>query len=288
VEQKTAQADVVEVLQAARDKATLVDIINEASAQLQRGALDLTLLSGVLQKDGGAALESVSEHIKTGFPEKPQGTQIDSLPRLSASCGGLLGFWAVAGEPGVGKSTLAWQLALDYGREHPVLYYDFESGFGWLMERTKQIFEGNIERTRTSTNNIYYRDSIRSLDRDLASIGPPALVVVDSIQKLPTFGADRRFGLDRWVHRLEGLKRRGYSILGISEVPRSAYEGDPNIGVFKETGEIEYSADTALHLIPGAGESVDVHVVKNRHYPTKGYVCSLRRIRGWWMKESGD
>lgn len=281
--------DAPTILQAVRDKQTLVELINEAGAQLQKGTLDVALLGGLLTSDDRTHrnLESVAERVKDGLPDPPAGLSLASLPVLSTATRGLIGMWAIAGEPGVGKSTLAWQLGLDIGRHTPVLYYDFENGFAVLMDRTRELFKGNLDKIKAATSKLFVRDSIRTLDTDLACVSAPALVVVDSIQKLPSAGDNRRQGLDRWVHRLEALKKRGYYVLLVSEVARSQYQQEAYIGSFKETGEIEYSADAGIQLLPISEGVVELNIVKNRHAPHKGMVCTIERKNGWWWREHG-
>jgi hypothetical protein len=277
-----------DILQKVRDKQLLIDLINEASTQIGAGVLDIALIGGLLQQDSTAAhaLLPVSERIKDGLPPKPSGFPLRSLPVLATRSGGVMGVWALGGEPGVGKSTLAWQITLDVAYAGvPVLVYDFENGFNVIMDHTREIFKGDMGRIQEATSNIYVRDSIRSLDSDLARIAPPALVVVDSIQKLPGSVEHRRTSLDRWIHRLEYLKKRGYTILLVSEIGRASYGSDAYIGAYKETGEIEYSADFGLQLIEGGSGVVEAHIVKNRHRPFKGPVAMLQRRRAWCFKE---
>lgn len=282
------------ILSKVRDKQVLIELINEAGSQLSKGSMDLALLGGVLQRSSEVSdsISSVSDIVKDGLPETPVGQRLRSLPILSAKSGGLYGMWAIAGEPGVGKSALAWQISLDVSPALPTLYYDFENGFAVMMDHTKQIFQNDLERIRNATSRIYYRDDIRTLDADLLSVPPPALVVIDSVQKLPTNFMYHKSGLDKWVHRLEYLKKRGYHVLLVSEVPRSQYNSDAYIGAFKETGEIEYAANLGLQLlpIPPTGEIVEAYIVKNRHRPYKGFAVNMKRDpqRVWIWKEMTD
>jgi len=275
------------VLQKVRDKQLVVDLLNESAAQLQKGSLDVASLRNLLDnmEAGSGAVVSVAEAVRDGLPAPPHGLQLASLPMLNELVGGIIGMWAIAGEPGVGKSTLALQIALDVGRHTSVLYYDFENGFTVVMDRIRTLYKGDLGRIRAATNRLFFRDGIRSLDRDLAAVGAPGLVVIDSVQSLPTYGDQRRIGLDRWVHRLDQLKKRGFYVLLVSEVGRAQYNQDPYIGAFKETGEIEYKADVGLQVIPTTGDDVEVHVVKNRHRPKKGLACHLTRRHSWWFKE---
>ncbi len=283
--------EIERILQKVRDKQVLVDVINEAGAMLQKGVLDAGLLSTRLTREtaGGSDVTPIAKRLSTGFPDPPAGIPIESLRLVTRATGGVYGLWAIAGEPGVGKTALAWQVALDVGQKVPVLYYDHENGFEVLMDRTRRLMGDDIDKTRSVTQRIYHRDSIRSLDSDLGRIHPPAVLVVDPVQKLPGSLEFKRASLDRWVHKLEHLKKRGYHVIMISEVPRSQYGQDAYIGAFKESGEVEYSADTALQLLPGRDSgSVEVHVVKNRHRPTKGFTALLGRVNQWRFKELGD
>jgi hypothetical protein len=95
----------------------------------------------------------------------------------------------------------------------------------------------------------------------------------------------RRASLDKWIHRLEGLKKRGYHVILVSEVSRMQYGNEAYIGAFKETGEIEYSADLGIQLIPEAGELIGVNIVKNRHRPFKGFLGHIARHNSWMFHE---
>jgi KaiC/GvpD/RAD55 family RecA-like ATPase len=258
---------------------------------LQKGVLDAGLLTTRLSGPTGAARDvvAISQRLASGFPDPPAGIGIDSLRLITRATGGLYGLWAIAGEPGVGKTALSWQIALDVGQKLPVIYYDHENGFEVLMDRTKKLTGGNLDRAKELTRMVYHRDSIRSLDSDLGVIAPPAVLVVDPVQKLPGSLEFKRASIDRWVHKLEHLKKRGYHVIMISEVPRSQYGQDAYIGAFKESGEVEYSADTAIQLLPGReGGSVEVHIVKNRHRPMKGFAALLSRVNDWRFRELGQ
>lgn len=284
--------EVKTILQKVHDKQLLVDLINEAGGQLGRGSLDVGGLSLLLNETKSIdSIVSVGEQLGQSLPDPPNGLTLHSLPSLSSKTGGIIGLWAIAGETGCGKSTLAWQIALDVAKQGvKVLYYDLENGFAVLMDRTATLFNRDLNLIRVSTNNIYYRDSIRTLDSDLSSVLSPALVVVDSVQKLPASMEYRRASLDRWVHRLESLKKRGYFVLLVSEIGRASYDADPHVGAFKETGEIEYSADCGIQVVPYGehSEAVALHVVKNRHRKFKGYFGLLIRQRDWMFQEKGD
>ena len=277
-----------DLLRAVRQKSILVQVLNEAGNQLATGTLDLGKISESLsQEDDVRKLLSASELLANGLPEEPTGLQLKTLPLLSQASGGLMGMWAVASEAGVGKSTLAVQLAVEYGRVGPVLYYDMENGPDVMLYRVGKRYGGDVAKARQATKNIYFRESIRSLSDDLRSMGKrKCLVVVDSLQKLPTSVDNRRSSLDVWVHRFERLKKQGHTVILISEKNREQY-GEATQRGFKETGEIEYSADFGFHLLPEKGMDTmsKVIIVKNRHRPHSGSVCYLERVNGFRFVE---
>jgi hypothetical protein len=279
--------DVSRVLDVLHGHRALLGLAGEITEQLRTGHVHperlLEQISSITPS-GDHELVPVGELLKDGLPPVPEGASLKTLPKIQSSCGGIYGVWALGGMPKVGKSTLAWQMALDAGRTIPVIYYDFENGLPTLLARTAIVFNHDLDRIRAVTRQVYHRGSLRSLSTDLAGVGPPALVVVDSIQKIPTSGDDRRVGLDRWVHRLEELKKRGYHVLMVSEINRASYDSEPSMGGYKETGEIEYTADCGLHLTLG-GDFGYVYAVAHRHRPTRGLVSTIRRIREWWWEE---
>jgi hypothetical protein len=59
-------------------------------------------------------------------------------------------------------------------------------------------------------------------------------------------------------------------------------ETEPSISGYKETGEIEYAADTALDHMAVTDENespVEVHLTKNRYFNFKGFAGVLHRER---------
>ena len=277
------------VLNQIAERRLLAEILNSAGEQLTAGKLDLVGLRGLLdahQTGGGGDLVPVSEMLSGGFPDPPSFMPLRSLPALTERVGGLYGLWAIAGEPKIGKSTISWQLAIEAGQTMPVLYYDFENGFPVLMSRIRTVYDDNLDKVRRATRQIYYRPTINTLDSDLSRVRPPAFIVVDSVQKLPVSDRFQREGLDRWVHRLETVKKSGYNMLMVSEVPKSYYGArDAAIGANKASGEIEFSADTGFHLLKHP-DGVELHVVANRHGPYVGRVSVLRRTHGgFWFEE---
>ncbi|MEN8139708.1 MAG: DnaB-like helicase C-terminal domain-containing protein [Thermodesulfobacteriota bacterium] len=81
------------------------------------------------------------------------------------------------------------------------------------------------------------------------------VVVIDSLHKLPFKDfSERRTGIDAWLRELEAIRdEMGVAFLVISELNRQEggrYDGVPHMGLFKGSGDIEYTADNALVFLP--------------------------------------
>lgn len=284
---KHATANARDVHAMLQQRESLLKISNEIQKQLGEGNLDLSRISAIAAGGSKASnLETVEAKLKDGAPPDPAGPRIKSLPGLSGVTNGLFGMWVIGGVPAVGKSTLALQIAIDVSGFSgiPTLYYDAENGEGVSLNRV--VKSVGLDKARKLGTRLFLRESLSTLTRDLRVVKPPALVVVDSIQKISTFGDDRREGLNAWIRRLEALKKNdGYSVLLLSEIPRDKYTGNLGLDMFKETGALEYAADSAFGLVDRE-PFVAVQCVKNRHYEHKGQVALLERARSFWFKEA--
>ena len=276
----------LDVVKRLRNRRVLFEMMTQAGAQLQEGVFaPEKFLEIITSSPRTETLQSMADLIGDTIPQEPVGVPLEGLDNLTDQIGGLFGLWAIAGEPKQGKSTIAWQLALGSARQMPVVFYDFENGWGTVTSRLLKVFGGDVGRLREHTKQLYYRQDISRMEMDLQEVGTPALVVVDSVQRLPSSLEFRREGLSRWVYRLEEQKRYGRSVLLVSEIPRSQYGETPSVGVYKETGSIEYSADVGLQLVRDGGGS-SLFVVAHRHRPVRGRVATLRRVRDWWFEEA--
>jgi len=95
------------------------------------------------------------------------------------------------------------------------------------------------------------------------------VVIVDSLNKLPFKDlSERRTGIDAWLRQFESIRdEHQVSFLIISELTRGdkgSYRETPHMGVFKGSGDIEYSADNALVLFP-VEDMQKVNRVSNRN-----------------------
>jgi hypothetical protein len=283
----TKSRDTTVLLKVAKEKETLVNILNEASKQLGNGTVELRKFNELVdkQKEGLEPVKSLAEIHQDYRGEPTEGYNIRSLPSISSCTSGVQGVWIIGGEPGVGKSTLSLQVAIEVQTEAPVIYYDLDgTGEQWMCYRVTQAV--GKERFQDATNNLYYRSSISSLDSDLLSVPAPALLVIDSIQTLPLHILHRRSTLDQWLTTFKSIANKGYTVLLISEMNRNAY-GDVKISSYKESGGIEYAGSMCAQLHETEGGMLEFHCVKNRHGPKKGHIATLVRNDQYpfWMEE---
>ena len=121
--------------------------------------------------------------------------------------------------------------------------------------------------------------------RDDLSYEKPILIVVDSLQKLPVWNTnDRRFGIDCWLRSFEWIRNQyDVSFLVVSEVARGKYD-KPTLEAFKESGDIEYSADLALLLFNESG-IIHLHTVANRNGEICDPIVYDPDFKHWKLKE---
>lgn len=214
------------------------------------------------------------------------GALSSGFPRFDQALEGMHGINVIGGPPKSGKSCFAIQIATEMARRKvPVLYYDFENGRQKIYQRTlsrlsrlstQAIKEGvatgateqNFERACLELQELLVSFRVVS-DRKLnpeimrrhidfirhETRSEYTVVVIDSLHKLPFKDfTEQRTGIDAWLRQLEAIRDElQVSFLILSELSRGSGDGytdRPHMGMFKGSGDIEYSADNALVLSP--------------------------------------
>ena len=221
--------------------------------------------------------------------------------RFDKALDGVHGINIIGGAPKAGKSTFLIQVATDMAlRKIPVLYYDFENGRQKIYHRTlcrlSRLSSEAIRRKKlTPQEDQRYMDACTRLERMLQffrvindrQVTPEIMrrhidfirhetqneytvVVIDSLHKLPFKDfSERRTGIDAWLRQMESIRDElNVSFLVISELSRGdgkSYKETPHLGVFKGSGDIEYSADNALVLYPDWDPLSDVAEQKRKN-----------------------
>ncbi|MEE4243567.1 MAG: DnaB-like helicase C-terminal domain-containing protein [Desulfopila sp.] len=211
---------------------------------------------------------------------------VSGFSQLDEKIGGIHGISILGGGPKVGKSCFMIQIATEMAaRRIPVLYYDFENGRQRVYQRTFSRM-ARIEVARLHSVDLTAEEKRRHREVSVRfekllryfkvvndrKVSPELMrrhidflrhetgneytvVVIDSLHKLPFKDISRmRSGIDGWLRQMESIRDElNVSFLVVSELSRGAggsYDETPHMGVFKGSGDIEYSADNALVLLP--------------------------------------
>ncbi|PIE72620.1 MAG: DNA helicase [Deltaproteobacteria bacterium] len=205
---------------------------------------------------------------------------------LDKTLGRFQGISIMGGTPKAGKSCFFMQIAFEMAlKKVPVIYYDFENGKQKIYLRTlsrisrvsdEQIFRNQLGEPQKQALRLATGKLKKALhwfrvvnDRQLSpqtmrhhvdflrheTKTNRIMVVIDSLHKLPFKDlSQRRSGIDGWLRQLEAIRDElDVSFLVISELARGQdgqFERHPSLGSFKGSGDIAYSADNALVLLP--------------------------------------
>ncbi len=238
------------------------------------------------------------------------------VPRLDGLlCGLGRGLHLLAGPPGMGKTTLAVQLALHVAREAPVVYASFENSAANLLLKLlcaqgtlnpRDVRRGFVAPEALAAAGAGLRPLLGHLDildgdgrltvghlrsrvrRALAAHGARhCLIVVDYLQLWAKTSrelrdlTDVRAKVDTLGGELISLaKQLDSPVLALSSQSRAAGAygkggGEASLDSFKESGDLEYSADVAMFLTEARERkaqppaiALDLTVRKNRNGPT--------------------
>jgi len=227
------------------------------------------------------------------------------IPKLDKLLGGIQpGLHLLAAEPGAGKTTLACNIAADAAMQgYPVIFVTFEEtperlalkvicGLAGLNQ--KIYVEGIADPGRVAQAIATYAPSLQTFKivegtarltvlmlkaKVLAALAHHkagrALIIIDYLQR---WAASRREFNDfrhivgALVAELRELATRLDSpVLAISSQNRQG-QGEANLTSLKESGDLEYSADSAFFLVGNdkraaisPNRAVDLKVKKNRY-----------------------
>ncbi|MEJ2058326.1 MAG: DnaB-like helicase C-terminal domain-containing protein, partial [Desulfofustis sp.] len=213
---------------------------------------------------------------------------VSGFSALDEAMDGIHGINVFGGPPKAGKSSFMMQIGTEMARKGvPVIYYDFENGRQKIFQRTmvrlsriegKRLIRREFsaeERERFEDAHRIFRKMLNNFrvvnDRKLSpeimrrhidfikheTQQSFCVVIIDSLHKLPFKDfSERRTGIDAWLRQFESIRdEHQVSFLIISELTRGekgSYRETPHMGAFKGSGDIEYSADNALVLLPEA------------------------------------
>ncbi len=206
--------------------------------------------------------------------------------KFDLALGGLHGINIMGGTPKAGKSAFFIQIAAAMAeRRLPVIYYDFENGRQKIYLRIlSRLSRLAVEQLRGEGLTAEERERLQLGQGALEAMLPwlrvvndrklspetmrrhidflrhetnsdYTVVVIDSLHKLPFKDiSQQRSGIDGWLRQLEAIRDElAVSFLVISELERGQdgqFDRQPQLGSFKGSGDIGYSADNAMVLLP--------------------------------------
>ncbi len=165
----------------------------------------------------------------------------------------------VAGDPGIGKSTLLLQAAAAFaGQGLPVLYVSGEEAAAQIRMRAARLGVGQAPVKLAAATNL--RDILTTLEAE-----KPGLAIIDSIQTMWADNVDSAPGSVSQVraaaHELTSFaKRRGISVILVGHVTKEGQIAGPRV--------VEHMVDTVLYFEGERGHQFRIlRAVKNRFGP---------------------
>lgn len=183
----------------------------------------------------------------------------------------------VAGEPGIGKSTLLLQLAAGVARKDKVLYVSGEESLAQINMRA--------DRLKINQSNLEISSSV-STDDVIATAGTNnyRLIVVDSIQTMSTQNVSSSAGsisqITSSAQLLQSVaKTTQTAVIVVGHVTKEGNIAGPKL--------LEHIVDTVLYLEGEKFGSFKIlRSVKNRFGPT--YEIGMFEMRGEGMRAVGN
>jgi replicative DNA helicase len=244
------------------------------------------------------------------------------IEKLDLLTGGLqAGVHVLAGEPGVGKTTFALQLAVAAVRsKQPAIFVSFEESTPrlllravacWYNQKRAQEWESHLvpkayeegqgkletlervfEEAKEFLGALWIKQAPPRLDvADVADIARAAmeelkadrcLVVVDYLQRWASTRRGRddfRFKVSELVAELRALALGlEIPVLVLSSQNRPG-QGEARLTSLKESGDIEYSADTALFLTTDEKEDRELDELDRWGVAARNVTLSLAKNR---------
>jgi len=189
-------------------------------------------------KGGAAPALTLSLSNASAHNVKHISTQVSELDRVLS--GGLVSgsVTLLAGEPGIGKSTLVAQIAHQFSSKQPAYYVSGEESEGQVAMRMQRL---KIDPKNISFSNCVDVDAIISASKKLS----PALVIIDSIQTMIAADIDNLPGTPTAVRaataQLIGYaKESNVPILMIGQMTKDGSVAGPKT--------LEHLVDTVLLL----------------------------------------
>ncbi|MCL2469409.1 MAG: DNA repair protein RadA [Alphaproteobacteria bacterium] len=193
-----------------------------------------------------------------------------NMPRLLSSIGECDRTWGgglvpgtvtlVAGDPGIGKSTLLLQLVCALAKDVPVAYISGEEAIEQIRMRAQRLLVDDVTCALAAATSV--RDIVASIDHSEA----PSVLIIDSIQTMYVDTVDSAPGTVTQVRSsaqelIRIAKKRNIALILVGHVTKEGTIAGPRV--------LEHMVDTVLYLEGERGHQFRIlRAVKNRFGPT--------------------
>lgn len=194
------------------------------------------------------------------------------------------GMYCIAGDSGVGKTTLAWSMAYRMARSRDVVYVSLEQSKGDLVSKSVcaltgvalddldadkagsalQTIKGTVGH-RLHVHTAGYSTTVDDVIDIMDRYDRP-IVFIDYLQAMTPSQDTKVFsfreGIDKMVHTFKDYARDHRAIIIVlSSVNRASYGKTASMDAIKESGGIEFSCDAVMGMYLSC---IDDHVDTTR------------------------
>lgn len=164
----------------------------------------------------------------------------------------------IAGKPSTGKTALGIQIIANMARDFPVGLISFEMSLSSIAQRMTSMFNLDYlnqinEKFIATSPSSFSVSAVRKALNEMINNKQIKVAMIDYLQLMqePKRFESRRLEITYIIRSLKELaKQLNIGLIVISSLARQT-EGDkvrPHMGLLKESGDIEYSADIIVFL----------------------------------------
>ena len=223
-----------------------------------------------------------TQYVKDIFSGNKKVTRFwpSSIPGFNAltNCGYMPGVHVTGGTPGSGKSTELVQEIdnfIMYGARCLLCTYELTKLQYWArlasryskhswpeIEKDPTIVEEHVKVVMANISKSLKIVADWNVEQILHASKKFDVIGIDYVQRMPALGKEEREAIKYNINTLSDLVRSENKIVKlVSSINRASYS-NPNMDSFKETGSIEFVAQTA-RILTGHKDTGAMHLIKN-------------------------
>lgn len=198
---------------------------------------------------------------------------------LALNGGMTQGLYGFAGKPKEGKSTLLHTFARSFVRQsRRVLLYTYElsidqvwaryastySRHSWVnIERDPSILEPHVLEILERDSNYLKIASDPTQEEIIERSKRYDIVMFDYLQRMPSTEKDPNTAIRVNNKMLSEMSMGGKTVILVSSMARDVYEAEGKIGIFKGSGDIEYTMQAGVKISKVGSNRVHLDFVAN-------------------------